>query len=239
MLNYDYRKILTTGTSSATAIGGFKIISCNRWPIYKVVLMTNSKRYITRWWFHNNKIIKKPDIHCLAAASITRCSLSTRFSDIDRERSVNNGVTWCSELLRCIKWNKISQDITATINYTKNYHHKSAENHTVHFSTSQSALPPLRVPWINKVNQLEKPINYKSAENKENWFLKNSLKAATTCHCVVGGDTNIWFPIASKSAPERSILSMRPSMRPPFPLNSSILALQSKIHTNHAMMILN
>lgn len=32
-------------------------------------------------------------LHCLVAARMTRCNRSTRFSEIDGERSVNRGVT--------------------------------------------------------------------------------------------------------------------------------------------------
>lgn len=39
------------------------------------------------------RIKKEKQLHCLDAAKMTRSSLSTRFSEIDGERSVNRGVT--------------------------------------------------------------------------------------------------------------------------------------------------
>ena len=36
---------------------------------------------------------KYDTLHCLAAANMTRCNLSTLFSDIEGERTVNSGVT--------------------------------------------------------------------------------------------------------------------------------------------------
>lgn len=39
------------------------------------------------------KCKKEKHLHCLDAAKITRSSLSTRFCEIDGERSVNRGVT--------------------------------------------------------------------------------------------------------------------------------------------------
>lgn len=42
---------------------------------------------------HYENIARVESLHCLAAAILTRCNLSSRFSEIVGERSVRRGVT--------------------------------------------------------------------------------------------------------------------------------------------------
>lgn len=104
--------------------------------------------------------------------------------------------------------------------------------HTVHFSTSQSARPPFRVPtkaWSSTSENLggkncsvqnEKQL-ISSLSLKENY--KNLPKPANTCNCVLCGGTNFRSVNATKSSPVRSMFCMHPSTRPPFPLKSCTL----------------
>lgn len=140
--------------------GGCTDISWSRWPIKqmnfhlerkicfciieKMVLFSFIIKKIT--YFH--MIWEGEQLHCLDAAKITRCNLSTRFSEIEEDRSVNKGVT----LLAPNSWkNKYNIGVTINVWKEKSWSTNKKDKllhwtHTAHFSTSQSARPPFNVP---------------------------------------------------------------------------------------------
>lgn len=117
---------LTTGKSPQTFVGGFKVISCSLWPrlqirVWKLIMlkikvtqkhifMLNPQLKPAMYIYSKvlnlsagcKKVKVDHQLHCLDAAKITRCSLSTRFSEIDWQRSVNKGV----KLLAPSSWDR-------------------------------------------------------------------------------------------------------------------------------------